>query len=252
MKRYSRDTQEFIYVLLGSISNHLHEKKADAKTTENEMYTTKNKVKKEYIKILSYKGKKEPLETFYDDIGTIYDSILENEPVELNRRKLFQESVTELTAKELQKFFLKYGDFSLALSMMSQEAANKFVQFLLDYHYSNEIEFKSTTIKYLNDKELEKHVWWCIMKRRCCISGKYGADLHHVDSVASIGGYEHCNGLKTRFMSLDRQYHNEVGVIGQDSFDEKYLVKGVWLKEKDVEFLVNNNIYPNQFKGYKK
>ena len=249
---YSKKTQNLIHVLLSSISNFKHDKFPNSKTTAIELLDTKDKAKREYVKYLGYTGKKEPLETFRDDIGVLYDEIIENEPVVANRKILMQDLVTEMVAKELQKFFLMYGDFSVALKLLSQEGANNFVEWLIKYHYDNDIGFKDKTIEYFSDKELEKHVWHCMMKRRCCISGEYGADPHHCTSVNDIGGYDKDDGMQIPFLPLSRQYHNEVHSIGKISFEEKYKVKGILLKYEDVEYLVDNKIYPNQFKAFKK
>ena len=93
------------------------------------------------------------------------------------------------------------------------------------------------------------------MNKTCAICGatteQREIDLHHWDSVNSIGGYEHDDGLKTRFISLCREHHTEFHNIEANAFSEKYHIDGVWLSENIVKKLKQDKIYPNHFKAFK-
>ena len=89
--------------------------------------------------------------------------------------------------------------------------------------------------------DIRKYVIACLMNKTCAICGatteQREIDLHHWDSVNSIGGYEHDDGLKTRFISLCREHHTEFHNIEAKAFSEKYHIDGVWLSENIVKKL---------------
>ena len=103
--------------------------------------------------------------------------------------------------------------------------------------------------------DIRKYVIACLMNKTCAICGatteQREIDLHHWDSVNSIGGYEHDDGLKTRFISLCREHHTEFHNIEAKAFSEKYHIDGVWLSENMVKKLKQDKIYPHHFKAYK-
>ena len=104
------------------------------------------------------------------------------------------------------------------------------------------------------DNITQRYVIACLRKRVCCICGKEHnecntIELHHWNSVASIGGYENCDGLKTPFMSLCAKHHQEFHATGKETFKNKYYIEGVWLNTELVKEL--KKIYKNHFKAFK-
>ena len=155
-------------------------------------------------------------------------------------------------SKDLEKFSTASCDI---------ETANEFISFIIeqalelginlyilgkhDKRYKHILEIDNITQRY---------VIACLRKRVCCICGKkhneYSTiELHHWNSVASIGGYENCDGLKTPFMSLCAKHHQEFHATGKETFKNKYYIEGVWLNVELVKEL--KKIYKNHFKAFK-
>ena len=155
-------------------------------------------------------------------------------------------------SKDLEKFSTASCDI---------ETANDFIAFIIeqalelginlyilgkhDKRYKHILEIDNITQRY---------VIACLRKRVCCICGKehneYNTiELHHWNSVASIGGYENCDGLKTPFMSLCAKHHQEFHATGKETFKNKYYIEGVWLNVELVKEL--KKIYKNHFKAFK-
>lgn len=155
-------------------------------------------------------------------------------------------------SKDLEKFSTASCDI---------ETANDFIAFIIeqalelginlyilgkhDKRYKHILEIDNITQRY---------VIACLKKRVCCICGKehneYSTiELHHWNSVASIGGYENCDGLKTPFMSLCAKHHQEFHATDKETFKNKYYIEGVWLNVELVKEL--KKIYKNHFKAFK-
>ena len=140
----------------------------------------------------------------------------------------------------------------------SLQVATEFIQFIIEHSINNGFnlvvtEGKGNKRKYKSTKDIvpdiRRYILACLLNKRCPICGSYDVDLHHWDSVASIGGYAHDDGLKTRFIPLCRKHHTEFHTIGIKDFENKYHVNGVWLSENLVREL--KKIYPNHFKAFK-
>lgn len=96
--------------------------------------------------------------------------------------------------------------------------------------------------------DINRYVIACLRAKVCAVCGKIESELHHVDNVNSIGGYEFDDGLKTRFMSLCREHHSLAHSVGQNEFDKRYHLNGVWLNPTLVMEL--KKVYPNHFKAF--
>ncbi|MGL5950054.1 MAG: hypothetical protein ACRCZH_01375, partial [Cetobacterium sp.] len=73
--------------------------------------------------------------------------------------------------------------------------------------------------------------------------------LHHIPSVATIGGYENCNGLKTGFLPLCSYHHSEAHNVSKSDFNGKYHINEIWLTENIVRELKPK--YPWYFQAAK-
>ena len=165
--------------------------------------------------------------------------------------------------KELMKeqFAISTDRLDFSTAKCDMETANEFISFIIeqalelginlyilgkyDKRYRHVLEIDNITQRY---------VIACLRKRVCCICGKehneYNTiELHHWNSVASIGGYENCDGLKTPFMSLCAKHHQEFHATGKETFKNKYYIEGVWLNVELVKEL--KKIYKNHFKAFK-
>ena len=147
----------------------------------------------------------------------------------------------------------------------TMKVATEFIQFIIEHALNLtgctlkviEGHGKNRTVKSAREivPDIRKYVIACLMNKTCAICGatteQREIDLHHWDSVNSIGGYEHDDGLKTRFISLCREHHTEFHNIEAKAFSEKYHIDGVWLSENMVKKLKQDKIYPHHFKAYK-
>ena len=147
----------------------------------------------------------------------------------------------------------------------TMKVATEFIQFIIEHALNLtgctlkvvEGHGKNRVIRSAREivPDIRKYVIACLMNKTCAICGatteQREIDLHHWDSVNSIGGYEHDDGLKTRFISLCREHHTEFHNIEAKAFSEKYHIDGVWLSENMVKKLKQDKIYPHHFKAYK-
>ena len=145
---------------------------------------------------------------------------------------------TLIEIKELMKeqFAISTDRLDFSTAKCDMETANEFISFIIeqalelginlyilgrhDKRYKHILEIDNITQRY---------VIACLRKRACCICGKehneYNTiELHHWNSVASIGGYENCDGLKTPFMSLCAKHHQEFHSTGKETFKNKYYI----------------------------
>ncbi len=166
--------------------------------------------------------------------------------------------------KEIMKeqFSISKDLLEFSTAKCDSELANEFISFIIEKALDLDVNLYilgKQDLKYKNvievDNITQRYVIACLIKKICVICGKehneYNTiDLHHYNSVASIGGLEHDDGLKTPFMSLCREHHTEFHNIGIKDFEEKYHIEGIWLNPNLVFKMLD--IYPNHFKLFRK
>ena len=161
--------------------------------------------------------------------------------------------------KEYQKeqFAISRDLSEFSTAKCDMEIANDFIAFIIEQAMENEINLyilNKRDKKYKHileiDKMTERYIIACLKSKTCAICGRSEADLHHYNSVASIGGYEYDDGLKTPFLPLCRVHHSEFHMIGKTDFENKYHIQGIWLNEQLVYELLE--IYPKHFKLFRK
>lgn len=174
--------------------------------------------------------------------------------------KQFGEEIgyTLIEIKELMKeqFAISTDRMDFSTARCDMETANEFISFIIeqamelginlyilgkhDNRYRHILEIDNITQRY---------VIACLKNKTCAICGRSEADLHHYNSVASIGGYEYDDGLKTPFLPLCRLHHSEFHAIGKTDFENKYHIQGIWLNEQLVKEL--KKVYKNHFRAFK-
>lgn len=164
----------------------------------------------------------------------------------------------------LQNDFCKLREieyFSLSPSKTkaaSKEIANDFITYIIEWAILNNYNLilhegygENKTIRSVREvvPEIRRYVLACLSAKACAVCGTYhNVELHHYDSVNSIGGYEHCDGLKTRFMSLCREHHSLYHSIEQKEFENRYHIEGIWLNPNLVIML--KKIYSGHFQAF--
>ncbi|MGL4933971.1 MAG: putative HNHc nuclease [Cetobacterium sp.] len=151
--------------------------------------------------------------------------------------------------------------FSLSpnkLNAATKEVATDFITFIIEWAIQNGYNLilhegygEKRVIRSAREvvPEIRRYVLACLSAKACAVCGTtYNVELHHYDSVNSIGGYEHCDGLKTRFMSLCREHHSLYHSIEQKEFENRFHIEGVWLNPNLVMKLKER--YPGHFQAF--
>lgn len=163
-----------------------------------------------------------------------------------------------------EQFAITYDLFDFSTAKCDMQLANEFIAFIIEHAIGNDINLyimnkRDRKVRHILeiDSVTQRYIIACLRKKMCPLTGIINApehgkvvELHHWNSVASIGGYEQCNGLKTRFITLCKFRHDEFHSIGVDSFKELHHIEGIWLNEKLVYELLD--IYPSHFKLFRK
>ena len=188
-----------------------------------------------------------PVEKVYPGIKEKLEEYLNHFPIKVIPVKKLSQAQNGLIHVLLKQFGDEIGYTLIEIKelMKEQFAINLYILGKHDKRYKHILEIDNITQRY---------VIACLKKRVCCICGKehneYNTiELHHWNSVASIGGYENCDGLKTPFMSLCAKHHQEFHATGKETFKNKYYIEGVWLNTELVKEL--KKIYKNHFKAFK-
>lgn len=231
---YSRESQKLIYWLISDFSNFWSGRAVGSTPTEYELYAAKKQLKKEYLKLFSCKLDSKPLHK--------YLKLLESKD-----NKTIDE-LQDSFIMAIQSFLMKQDDFSLALQLMSQNKANKFIEYLFSLALDNDIPLRREIATLYAEQQQRSYIFIMLLKRKCVICGEC-ADLDHWDNVAQIGGYDYDNGRQLRYLPLCRKHHTEKHNIGRTSFKEKYNLEGIYFKN-DEEIKKMKNIYKNHFKAF--
>ncbi|EFS20661.1 hypothetical protein FSBG_00158 [Fusobacterium gonidiaformans 3-1-5R] len=140
----------------------------------------------------------------------------------------------------------------------SMEIATEFIQFIIEHSIKMGVnliihEGKGPLMKRKQARDvvpdIRRFVLACLLNKTCAVCGRKNVELHHWDPIGSFG-YEHDDGLQTRFISLCGEHHSEFHLIGAEEFERRYHLQGIWLSVNLVIAL--KKVYPWHFKGFKK
>lgn len=243
--RMTRQNQKLIYWLISDFAKYLknQDHPDKRKTSEFYEYEAKQILKKKYIKHKNIKIS--DLKAFDGSIDKIVDILHKNATDEELAGLIMDYTITEI-----QKLFLEINEgFSLAIKLMSNEAAINFTNWLFDYFIYNEIPMRTEIQELYSKQENDSYIFTMLKHKKCAVCGENGADLHHEVSVNKASGYKYDIGIETPFLPLCRHHHTEIESIGIEFFRKKYLIKGIYLNKKQVEIL--SKVYKNHFKARK-
>lgn len=122
---------------------------------------------------------------------------------------------------------------TFSLSDCDMTTARMYIDFLIRFILDNGIPTETPLIELCEDAE--QYIYACLMAKRCAVCGRWPVDLHHCEgSKVGMGGDRtKIHNLGRMVMPLCRLHHDEVDIIGQRSFNEKYhLPNGVEADEK--------------------
>ncbi len=186
------------------------------------------------------------LEPFSDMRNKILKVLNKNSGIE--DKELIADDLEKVLVREIQFFKIKIeGVFSISSALFSKNNASKFIDWLIGYFVYEEIELSPELLKMLEEQQKERLVYASLMNGKCCVCGRK-ASLHHVKSVAFIGGYAKDKG-QLPVSPLCSEHHAEIHTIGPIKFKNKYHTYGsVKLSERDVVKI--KKVYPSHFKAY--
>ena len=116
----------------------------------------------------------------------------------------------------------------------SRELASDFIEWLVNLCVENAIPCMDTLLNRTED--VQRYVYACVANRRCAICGRK-ADIHEVETVGSGRNRNKIGHVGQLVEPLCREHHQEVGSMGQKSFDEKYHLQGIRLDDHLCEIL---------------
>lgn len=107
---------------------------------------------------------------------------------------------------------------------------NDLISYPINFCLENGIEL-GDSYKYLRTNK--KWFYYCLMNRKCCISG-LPADRAHVKAVGMGMNRKNVDHTKYGFMSLSREYHQLQHRIGIKEFIKKYEIEPVYLTKEEI------------------
>lgn len=243
MIKYTNEQRKLIFSLIEDFSLSYFKKKDSYHIKKSEEI-----LKKEYMNFSGFLiDKRKPFDKFRDKISSELKELAKKG---ITGQNDILDVIERVTLLEVQKLNIALkGTFSLKMNIFSKEEATKFIEFLIGFFFDNNIEIKKEIIDMMRKEDENRTIFMMLNHKKCSICGGY-ADLHHWDNVNRIGGYEHDDGLKTRFLPLCRKHHNEFHSIGDKKFSYKYKIMGIWLNETQVKIL--KDVYKNHFKAFGK
>ena len=249
-KGYSHNSRRLIHWLIADYSNSKTGADVGFNPDEYHMNTAKKELKKEYLKSIGWSKRNiQPFKNFRNILTEKVKDTLKKGVSDNTKSEIILDDVDSLLRSEFQKILLQVDEtFSMQMNLFSQENANRFTAWLFDYLQDNDIPLRNEIMELYSKQDNNRYIYSMLRKKKCAICGKQ-ADLHHWDSVASIGGYDKDNGLKTRFMPLCREHHTEFHNIGIKEFQKKYLLTGIYLTKECIPIL--KKVYPNHFRAFK-
>lgn len=128
----------------------------------------------------------------------------------------------------------EHEDFSL--SDVDRETASAFLTYLIDFCIHNGVPCSDPLWDRCDD--IERYMYACVMTRTCCITGKKGAQIHHVDRIGMGGNRQTMCQVGMRVVPLSADLHTMIHFSGgEDEFYEKHHITPIKLTEKMCEHL---------------
>jgi len=132
--------------------------------------------------------------------------------------------------RQMFQFYLEMmkGYEPISLSDTTVTKAKELIEIILEWTFLHDVPLNFKTTDLL--KEDGKFIYLTVINRKCIICGKPNSDLAHRQAVGSGRNRKTINHIGAEILALCRQHHNEQHQIGVDAFDDKYHLKGAWIK----------------------
>lgn len=132
--------------------------------------------------------------------------------------------------------------FSMENYDISQVFAGEFIEYILDFCFSNEIPFKYQQFHLSSD--ITRTLFLYLKHRACFVCGQAKAEYAHYEAVGAGRKRNAIDHSKHRFMALCRKHHQEQHQIGIQTFMKKYVLVPIKLTPEQVEeFGIGKNMY---------
>lgn len=108
----------------------------------------------------------------------------------------------------------------------------------LEYALESGIPLTDLAIERTDD--IGKYLYFCIMKKKCCVCGKPG-EIHHVDAIGMGRDRRTVDDSDLRKMCLCRYHHTIAHQRGMKEFEEMYKVYGIKVPDEDLQVIQQTN-----------
>lgn len=115
------------------------------------------------------------------------------------------------------------GDKIFSLSNAPMSLVAEFQRYLIDFILSNDVPLSFPLLDYVDD--IANYTYMCLIHKKCCICGRR-ADLHHIDAIGMGNDRTEAHNVGREVMSLCREHHTEIHMIGKAAFMERYHLEG--------------------------
>lgn len=174
--------------------------------------------------------------------------LIDNEPLSTKQNALSHALIRDIAnwyvddpghVETMLKYEYEYTEdepFSHAVASMNE--GNIWITKLIQFVIREGVQLNQ---RYSYLLEHDSFFYYCCKYRKCAVSGRPGAQIHHVTAV----GNRHRNNVDHRlfpFVALDWKTHNIAHQLGQEEFLKRYQIKPVYL---DKEALIKIGIMSN-------
>lgn len=128
---------------------------------------------------------------------------------------VYREQSTAFTLKHLE---ILQGEL-FHLSSATVSTARAFINLLVEIIVEYGIPTKEPLYGLCDD--IERYVYACLMNKKCAVCGRK-TELHHYDHVGMGRNRREIDHIGMRAYPLCRDHHEEIHLIGERAFDEKY------------------------------
>mgnify|MGYP002519900785 CR=1 FL=1 len=115
------------------------------------------------------------------------------------------------------------------LSTATVSEARDFINLLIEIIIEYGIPTKEPLYGLCDD--LERYTYACLMNKKCAVCGKK-TELHHYDHVGMGRNRREIDHIGMRAYPLCREHHEEIHLIGEKAFDEKYHLVPIAIDQK--------------------
>lgn len=125
------------------------------------------------------------------------------------------------------KLMIETGREYFSLSDCSVTTAKEYINLLIDFCIDWEIPLTDIGINRTDD--IDRYLFKCLETRTCCITGRKGADIHHVvGSHVGMGRNRNkINHNNLEIIALSREWHNKVHQEGENEIFNKFKIYGL-------------------------